>query len=92
MVPGKPIEALTNVEVARLLLRQLWQWQDVSGVSHGRSYESKILEAAIDLIPLPSGIKVDWYSVKALIEESERRKRIAHQQLMLQFEYNTGAE
>ena len=83
MVPRKPIEALTNVEVSRLLLRQLWQWYDASGVSLGRSHESKILEAAIDLIPLPIGIKHDWYSVKVLIEESERRKRVEQEQLKL---------
>ena len=88
----KPIGALTDVEIARLLLRCLWQVHSAGGISHGRSVDSRILESAMDLIPLPMGIMLDAYTCEDLREEGERRKRIAHQQYMLNFVHITGAE
>jgi hypothetical protein len=79
----KPVEALTDVEIARLLMRQLWQRYDVGGISMRRSRESTLLEAAMSRIHVPIGIDLDDYSDKELIEEADRRNALESQQFQL---------
>ncbi len=79
----KPVEALTDVEIARLLMRQLWQRYDVGGISMRRSKESTLLEAAMSRIHVPIGIDLDDYSDKELIEEADRRSALESQQFQL---------
>ena len=79
----KPVEALTDVEIARLLMRQLWQRYDVGGISMRRSREPTLLEAAMSRIHVPIGIDLDDYSDKELIEEADRRSALESQQFQL---------
>lgn len=67
------LKNLSNIELARLLLRHLWRRYDTGGISHGRSQESKILEEAMDLIP-PPNLNSDQFSLADLLEEADTRR------------------
>lgn len=67
------IEKLSDRGLARLLLRKLWQMHDTGGISHGRSYRNRLLEAIIDLIPNPELRDLDFFSFQELIQESKIR-------------------
>ncbi|MFC1775591.1 hypothetical protein ACFLY0_01925 [Patescibacteria group bacterium] len=63
------LECLSDEELARLLLRQLWQCYDSGGISIGRSPESQLLEAVMNIIPLPDLVDMDrFYSDDIMIE------------------------
>ena len=67
------IEKLTNENIARLLLRQLWQVYSAGGISHGRSLEGRLLEAAMNIIPLPRNIDPDFFWTECLLKEGRIR-------------------
>jgi hypothetical protein len=46
------ISCLSDHLIGRLLLRQMWQIHDASGVSLGRSARSLLLEAVLDIYPI----------------------------------------
>lgn len=75
------LEALSDVDLARLMLRQLWQDQDASGISVGRHPRNCLLEAAMGLIPMPRNI--DSESFDELNIEAERRMKLGVTQLTL---------
>ena len=66
---------LTNDELARLLLRILWQMQDAGGVSGGRALRSLFLEAVPPLLPELDVPNMDRFSAVELLDESEQRVR-----------------
>ncbi len=67
------LKNLSNIELGRLLLRHLWRKYDTGGISHGRSWESKILEEAMHLI-LPPDLDSDQFSLEDLLEEADTRR------------------
>ena len=72
----KSLSTLTNDELARLILRQLWQSHDASGVSMGRALRNVLLESAIHLMPMPDMRDPDAFNIPELFEEAAKRKRI----------------
>jgi hypothetical protein len=70
------LSVLTNDELARLILRQLWQFHDAGGVSMGRSLRNVLLEAAIHMMPMPEMRNPDASNIPELFEEAAKRKRI----------------
>lgn len=69
----KKIGDLTEIELVRLLLRRLWQHHDNGGISMGRTLENRLLESAMDQIPMPKGVNLDQWDDHELIEEADRR-------------------
>ncbi|MBX4189219.1 hypothetical protein KW785_01325 [Candidatus Parcubacteria bacterium] len=67
------LESLSDALLARLLLRQLWQSHDLGGTSYGRSLDNRMLEAAIELLPLPEWLDADRFSLQELLREKETR-------------------
>lgn len=67
------LHGLSHTELARLLLRKLWQYHSAGGVSHRRSRRSWLLESLFDLqaLPLPN-IQEEWQG-QDLVEEAQRR-------------------
>jgi hypothetical protein len=68
------LRQLKNDELARLILRKLWQIQDVGGVSMGRSLRNVFLEAAKNIMPCPEMPNLDAFSEADLKQEGDRRK------------------
>jgi hypothetical protein len=68
------LSILTNEELARLILRQLWQWHDASGISKGRGYRNMLLEAAMDFMPLPEMRNHDRFSIRNLLDAARMRQ------------------
>jgi|GEM_PF-2518044 len=69
----KQLNQLTDLELARLILRQLWQWQSASGVSHGRSPRNVLLEGFINLVEIPKRVNADAWNENDLLAEAQRR-------------------
>jgi len=70
----KSVVELTDIELSRLILRKMWQIHDAGGISMGRSQENKLLEAVLELIPLPKKVLLDKFSQKELLKEADRRR------------------
>ena len=51
---------MRDLELARGLLRKLWQSYDTGGQSHGRSRDAALLEAAMDLMGPATGAACRW--------------------------------
>ncbi len=68
------LSTLTNEQVARLILRQLWQSHDAGGVSMGRGFRSVLLESAIGIMPMPDMYNPDFFRPQRLFEEAAGRK------------------
>lgn len=67
------VNELSDYLIARLILRRLWQIQDAGGVSVGRSKQSVLLEAALDLMPWPADLDADSFSEQDLMDEATAR-------------------
>ena len=67
------IKNLSDRGLTRLLLRKIWQRHDTGGISWGRSYRNFLLEAVMDLIPMPKLRDLDFFSTGELIGEAIRR-------------------
>lgn len=67
---------VSNLILARLILRQLWQIQDARGISMGRSRRNCFLEGAIHLIPIPEYIHSDDFGYEQLLDEAQRRNPV----------------
>ena len=72
----KRLDEVTNLELARLILRQLWQYQDAGGISMGRHYRNALLEGFTDIIRLPKNIYSDAWSEEDLMNEAMRRNPV----------------
>lgn len=73
------LAVLTNDEMARLILRRLWQIHDAEGVSMGRCLSNVLLESAMHILPLPEMHDPDVFDVFELLDEAVKRKRkISH--------------
>jgi hypothetical protein len=59
---------LTDDDLARLMLRRVWQAQDVGGVSMGRSPRSVLLECALHLMPVNERLNVGTFDELSLWE------------------------
>jgi hypothetical protein len=70
---NRSLSELGNDEVARLILRKLWQLQDAGGVSMGRSPRSVFLESAINILPMPVR-NCDAFGTQELLEEVKKRR------------------
>ncbi len=70
------VKSLSNKDLARLLLRLLWQRYDVGGISTGRAPESRLLESAMDILPLPDVASVDGFLLEDMMEEGRTRLKI----------------
>ena len=68
----KLLMSLSDAQLGRLFLRMLWRSYDTGGVSYGRRLESKILEAAMELIS-PSSRNTDEITLEEMFAEAERR-------------------
>jgi len=79
------LSELTNYELARLILRQLWQFQDAAGVSMGRSKRSVLLEAALHLLPMPEMHDPDFFRLDDLYNGAKPAWRKAHSAQQLSF-------
>jgi hypothetical protein len=62
---------VSNTDLARMLMRVIWQIYDTGGISMGRSREAVLLESAMSLIPLSGDCKN--FVVKTAIDEASRR-------------------
>jgi len=67
------VSDLSNKDLARLLLRLLWQRYDVGGISMGRSPQSRLLEAVMGILPLPDIAGIDSLLLGEMIEEGRTR-------------------
>jgi hypothetical protein len=76
MAMRRTLSELKNEELARLILRELWRFQDASGASMGRSLRSALLEAAMELLPPPQDIgDPDALTLFDLYEEAAKGSR-----------------
>ncbi len=71
----KSIDYLTERELGWLMLRKLCQLYDAGGISSGRSFQSRLLDAWILLDKVPEIINMDDWSAWQLFEEAEKRKK-----------------
>ena len=73
----RPITDWTDAELGRALLSLLARHQDLGGLSNGRSWESRLLEAAMGVLalPCPDGSINEWPDPEILIREAEQRHR-----------------
>jgi hypothetical protein len=60
--------ALSNDDLARLMLRRVWQIQDAGGVSMGRSLRNVLLECALHLMPVRARLNTDIFDELLLWE------------------------
>ena len=73
---AESLSELTNHELARLILRKLWQFQAAGGVSMGRSRRSVLLETALDLLPMPEMDDPDLFDLHDLRGEASLPSRL----------------
>jgi hypothetical protein len=82
-------EHVSDEDLARILMRFLWQQYDAGGVSMGRSLRSAMLEIVLWIIPFPRKIKLFEESFlnfsKALVEARSRVKSGVPTQLVFDF-------
>ncbi len=73
MVKDKAAHALSNKQLAVCILHALWRVQDAGGVSGGRSWENRNLEAVMELLHdlEPKGSLI--YPDVALLDEAQER-------------------
>ncbi len=84
----RTLKELSDQELARLILRRLWQYYDSGGISNSRARRSLMIETAFKLMPLPQNISLDEWDEEQLQAEAEARfVRPAPIQLNL-FSYN----
>jgi len=65
------ITEISNIDLARLLIRVIWQIYDNFGISLGRSREAFLLEATMFLISQPSNCKE--FTDKMIVKEARHR-------------------
>jgi hypothetical protein len=74
---AQSVKNLSSKDLARLLLRLLWQRYDVGGISMGRAPESRLLESAMELLPLPGVPDTDSFLLDDMIKEGRARLEIS---------------
>lgn len=78
---------LSNPQIARVLMRQLWQGYDAGGISMGRSPEARLLEAAMKIVPLPFVVTLERFTPSYIIRESKKiinNTQVCSNQMLLQ--------
>jgi hypothetical protein len=67
------VEALTDLDLAKLLLRSMEMWDLKSG-ERGKSHRNKLLESSLKLIRLPSEFDIKIFDDHTLLKEQKRRE------------------
>jgi hypothetical protein len=70
----QPPQSWTNEELGGALLSALWLIYDGGGISDGRSHEAVLLEAARDVLQLPTPAVDDRPREKVMLDEAQRRR------------------
>lgn len=87
------LDDISKTELARIILRLVWQSFDRGGISMGRSPKSRILEAVMGIIPLPELDNLDDFhqdEIKDAVEFKTGYPGLQQFQLILlpeQFEF-----
>lgn len=77
------IHLMSDEELSRQLLHAIWRLQDAGGVSHGRSWENKLLEAAMALVDEKHPSRKELcFNDDILLAEAEARNRAASEKRM----------
>lgn len=67
---------MSDAELSRQILHAIWRVQDAGGLSGGRSWENKMLEAAMALVDAEhSPHKGLFFNCDLLLKEAEVRNR-----------------
>ena len=70
---GAGVRDWSDTTLGAALLATLWRWMDAGGMSGRRSYDCALLEAALDLLPVPPAFD-DRPPGDALVAEADRRR------------------
>lgn len=70
------VEALTDLDLAKLLLRFIELQHRKEGISEGKNQTSLLLEAALDLVRFPTGFNLRSFTAPELLAEKLRRKPV----------------